>query len=453
MTDDDVAQVGPLADPDARHREHRAWYAYDWANSAFSTSVITVFSGPFLSDIATNVADVNGDVPLLFFEVSANSYFPFAVSLSVIMQAVTLPFIGAAADRSQDKRRLLRGLVTVGSLATVLLFVVTGDRLQLGALCLLVANVAFGGAAVVYDSFLPEIAEPSERDAVSSRGWAAGYAGGGLLLALHLALFVSADALGIDEGLAVRIAMASAGIWWFAFSQITIRGLTWRPPQLTDGTRGGATASIRELGHTLKALRKTPRTLVFLAAFLLYNDGVATVIANAGVYATGELEIDLSTLTAAVLVVQFIAVFGALGLGRIARLIGAKRTILGSLVLWTVVIAFARTIAPGDVRAFFVLSAAIGFVLGGTQALSRSLFSQMIPAGEEAQFFALYQLSDRGTSWLGTFALGVAVNTTGSYRDGFLVLLAFFVLGGLLLLVTDVRRAIAEAGNEVPDRV
>ncbi len=448
-----ATQVGPLADPDARRREHRAWYAYDWANSAFSTSVITVFSGPYLNGIAKNVADVNGDVPLLFFDVAANSYFPFAVSLSVVLQALTLPFIGAAADRAADKRRFLQLLVTVGAVATVLLFLATGDRLQFGALCLLVANVAFGGAAVVYDSFLPEIADPDERDAVSSRGWAAGYAGGGLLLAVHLALFLSAESLGIDENLAARIAMASAGVWWFAFSQITVRGLTRRPPQMDPTLGHGAGASMRELWQTLRALRKTPRTLVFLGAFLLYNDGVATVISAAGIYATDELGIDLSTLTAAILMVQLVAVFGALALGRIAAVIGAKRTILASLVLWTVVIAFGRTIAEGDVQAFFLLSGAIGFVLGGTQALSRSLFSQMIPAGEEAQFFALYQLSDRGTSWLGTFVLAVAVNTTGTYRDGILVLLAFFILGGLLLAATDVRRAIAEAGNEVPARV
>ena len=168
---------------------------------------------------------------------------------------------------------------------------------------------------------------------------------------------------------------------------------------------------------------------------------------------TDELDIELATLTTAILLVQFVAVGGALALGRIAARIGAKRTILASLVLWTVVISAGRTVPAGDVTAFFVLAGAIGFVLGGTQALSRSLFSQMVPVGEEAQFFALYQLSDRGTSWLGTFALAVAVNTTGSYRDGILVLLVFFVTGGLLLAVTDVRRAIREAGNEVPDVV
>lgn len=450
--------LGPLPDPGARRREHRAWYAYDWANSAFSTSVITTFSGPYLNSLAENVADADGRVPLLWFDVVSSSYFAFAVSLSVIGQALALPLVGAAADRSSDKRRLLQLFVLVGASATVLLFVATGDRLQLAALALLVANVAFGSAAVVYDSFLPEIATPDERDGVSSRGWAAGYAGGGLLLLVHLGLFVFADSLGLDEGLVARIAMASAGIWWFAFSQITIRGLVRRPPQVeTAGDRGGvlrgAQLSLRELGTTLRGLLRTPRTLAYLGAFLLYNDGIATVITASGVYATDELDIELLTLTAAILLVQFVAMFGALALGRIAVHLGAKRTILGSLVLWTGVIAYGRVIAAGDVVAFFLLSAAIGFVLGGTQALSRSLFSQMIPTGEEAQFFSLYQLTDRGTSWLGTFVLGVAVNTTGSYRAGIVWLLAFFVLGGLLLAATDVRRAIVEAGNEVPASV
>lgn len=458
MGESSDVQVGPLQDPIARRHEHRRWYAYDWANSAFSTSVITVFSGPYLNGVAQNVADAQGNVSLLGIEVAANSFFPFAVSLSVIAQAITLPIVGAAADRSQDKRRLLQGLVVVGALSTVALFLVTGDRLQLGALCLLVANAAFGAAAVVYDSFLPEIALPDERDGVSSRGWATGYAGGGLLLAAHLVLFLFAEDLGIEEAYAARIAMASAGIWWFVFSQVTIRGLVRRPPLVdTAGEAGGvvagAGASLRELWSTLKQLRHTPRTLVFLAAFLLYNDGVATVITAAGIFATAELDIPLATLTAAILLVQFVALFGALALGKVAERVGAKRTILGSLVLWTAVVASGRHVAAGDVTAFFVLAAAIGFVLGGTQALSRSLFSQMVPTGEEAQFFALYQLSDRGTSWLGTFALGVAVAATGSYRDGILVLLFFFVSGGVLLAFTDVRRAIREAGNEVPEVV
>lgn len=455
MTAPPTTLVGPLEDPAERRREQRAWYAYDWANSAFSTSVITVFSGPYLNSLAENVADASDRVPLLWFDVLSSSYFAFAVSLSVIGQALALPFVGAAADRARDKRRLLQGLVVVGAAATVLLFLATGGRLQLAAVCLLVANVAFGAAAVVYDSFLPEIAPPDERDAVSSRGWATGYAGGGLLLALHLVLFLFAEDIGLSEDLAVRVAMASAGVWWFGFSQVTIRGLRRRPPLVATAGQGegivaGARLSVRELGTTLRGLVRTPRTLAFLGAFLLYNDGIATVIAASGVYATDELDIDLTTLTAAILLVQIIAVFGALGLGRVAARIGAKRTILASLVLWTAVIAYGRVIRAGDVVAFFALSAAIGFVLGGTQALSRSLFSQMVPRGEEAQFFSLYQLTDRGTSWLGTFVLGVAVNTTGSYRAGLVWLLAFFVSGGVLLLVTDVRRAIVEAGNEPP---
>lgn len=459
---DDRAQdgqvVGPLPDGAARRREHRAWYAYDWGNSAFSTSVITTFSGPYLNGLAENLAGPDDRVPLLWFDVLSSSYFAFAVSLSVIGQALALPLVGAAADRARDKRRLLQGLVAVGATATVLLFLATGDRLQFAALCLLVANVAFGSAAVVYDSFLPEIATPDERDGVSSRGWAAGYAGGGLLLAVHLALFVFADDLGMDDGLVARTAMASAGIWWFAFSQVTIRGLRPRPPQVATagpdaGLLRGARLSLVELAGTLRELTGRPRTLLYLGAFLLYNDGIATVITASGVYATDELGIELQTLTTAILLVQFIAVFGALALGRVAASLGAKRTILGSLVLWSAVIGYGRVIAVGDTVAFFVLSAAIGFVLGGTQALSRSLFSHMVPHGEEAQFFSLYQLTDRGTSWLGTFVLGVAVNATGSYRAGLVWLLAFFVLGGLLLAMTDVRRAIEEAGNEVPSAV
>jgi UMF1 family MFS transporter len=194
-------------------------------------------------------------------------------------------------------------------------------------------------------------------------------------------------------------------------------------------------------------------TLRFLVAYLLYNDGVQTVIAAAAVFGSDELGLDEAVLIQAILVVQFVAFIGALLLERIARRIGAKRTVLGALVLWTAVIGIGRSVPAGDPTAFTLLAVAIGSVLGGTQALSRSMFSQLVPAGREGEYFGLYQISERGTAWIGTLSLGLAVQLTGSYRSGILVLLVFFVTGGALLATTDLRRAIAEAGNEVPDRV
>jgi len=447
-----VPPDGPLADPEARRREHRSWYAYDWATSAFNTSVITVFAGPYLTGLARAGSNDDGFVSLLGIPVRDNSWFLFVVSASVLLQVLVLPVVGAIADRSTNKPRMLGRLALAGSVATVALFATTGGAWLAAGLLLLVGNVLFGAAAVVYDSFLPEIATADERDAVSSRGWAFGYAGGGLLLLGHLALFLSAESLGIDDGLAARLALATAGLWWAGFSVITVRGVRARTPLLAEG-EGGIADSFRQLRTTLRELRSTPLTLRFLVGYLLYNDGVQTVIAAAAVFGADELLLEQDVLIGAILAVQFVAFFGALALGRVARFAGAKRTVLGSLVVWSLVVGLGRGVPAEDPLAFLLLSVAIGFVLGGTQALSRSMFSQLVPPDREAEYFAIYQISDRGTSWIGTFTLGLAVQITGTYRSGILVLLAFFVVGGLVLAATPMRRAIEESGNPVPEKV
>ena len=445
-----VTPRGPLAEPAARRREHRAWYAYDVGASAFSTSVVTVFAGPYLTGLARADADAAGMVSLLGIPLAAGSVFLYGVSVSVLVQVLLLPMIGAAADRSSRKPWLLWMFTLLGVAATIGIAGVTGAAWQLAAGLLLVANVAFGAAMVVYGSFLPEIAAPDERDVVSSRGWAMGYLGGGTLLLGHLLLFLFA---GLDDGVAARVAMATAGVWWLVFAVTTVRGVHARPPLRQPVAGEGVGASFRELLVTLRQLRRTPLTLRFLLAYLLYNDGIQTVIAAAAVFGADELGLDEQVLIQSILLVQFVAFGGALLMERIARRVGPKRTVLASLLVWTGIIAVGRTIPAGDPLAFTLLAVGIGTVLGGTQALSRSMFSQLVPSGREAEYFGLYEISERGTSWLGTFALGVAVQATGSYRSGILVLLVFFVSGGVLLALTNMRRAILEAGNPLPDRV
>lgn len=202
---------------------------------------------------------------------------------------------------------------------------------------------------------------------------------------------------------------------------------------------------LRQLAATARGLRSAPMTLPFLAAYLLYNDGVQTVISQSAVYADAELELPQSAVVAAILLVQFVAMIGAFALGLAAGRFGAKRTVLASLVLWTGVLVAAFVLPAGRVVAFSALAAAIGLVLGGTQALSRSLFAQMVPDGREGAYFSLYEVSDKGTSWLGPLAFGLALQVTGSYRVAILSLVVFFVAGFALLAVTDVNRAAAEA--------
>ncbi|MGH3321619.1 MAG: MFS transporter [Streptosporangiaceae bacterium] len=444
-TDEPTEQPG-------RRRERRAWYVYDWANSAFATTVIAVFIGPYLTNVTQAAADPAGFVHPMGLPVRAGAFYPYVVSLSVLLQVVVLPFVGALADRTGRKKQLLAACAYVGAFATMGLYFLAGERYLLGGGLFLVANVALGASLVVYNSFLPEISSPEERDRTSARGWALGYLGGGVLLLANLVLFLRHDAFGLSEGTAVRVSLASAGAWWAVFTVVPMAGLRRRTSAST-AEGGTVAASVRQLGRTLSELRGYPHTLLVLIAFLLYNDGIHTVIALASTYGSEALGLRQTVLIGAILMVQFVAFCGALLLGAVARVAGTKRVLLVSLVVWTVVVGAAYALRRGEAVQFFALAFVIGIVLGGSQALSRSLFSHLIPSGGEGRYFSLYEISDRGTSWFGTFVFGIALQWTGSYRVAIVSLVVFFVVGIALLAAADVRRGIREVGNPVPPTI
>jgi UMF1 family MFS transporter len=228
---------------------------------------------------------------------------------------------------------------------------------------------------------------------------------------------------------------------------IPLRRLLDRPAP-AGATGPTAAGSFRQLARTLRELRRYPQTWRFLLAYLLFNDGIQSVIGLSAQYGDRELELSQTVLISTILLVQFVAFGGALLLGRIAGRIGAKRTVLGSLVVWVAVLCLAFGLQKGSAVQFYVLGVAIGVVLGGTQALTRSLFGQMTPVGKEAEYYSLYEISDKGTSWLGPLAFGLAVQLTDSYRVAIVSLVVFFVLGFLLLTRVDVRSAAAEARGE-----
>jgi UMF1 family MFS transporter len=306
---------------------------------------------------------------------------------------------------------------------------------------------------VIYDSLLCRIAAPDERDRVSSRGWALGYLGGGLLLALNLVLVTLHDQVGLSEGGAVRVSLLSAGLWWAAFTLIPVLGLrdlhgtTAAPVDERAGVVGG---SLRQLLRTFAELRAYPQTLLFLLAYLFYNDGIQTVITSSSLYGAEQLGLGQSQLIITVLLVQFVAFGGALLFGRMARSRGAWRVVRDSLALWLLVVVLAFFVPAGAFLAFLALAVLIGIVLGGTQALSRSLFSQLVPRGREAEFFSLYQAMERGTSWLGTLVFGLVHQLTDSYRWAIIALMVFFLVGGVLLSRVRMREGILAAGNTVP---
>jgi UMF1 family MFS transporter len=424
---------------DYSKREQVGWCMYDFANSAFYTTVITLFLGPYLTALATNAADASGYVHPFGLPIYARSFWSYAVSVSVIFQVIFLPMVGAVADYGRRKKEVLGATAYLGALATMAMFFLQGSDYLLGGLLFLIANVAFGAAEVIYNSFLPEIAAPADRDTVSSKGYAYGYIGGGVLLALNLALFLSAEKIGITEGLAVRISLSSAGAWWALFTIPTLITLHNRGPahRLARG-QSAVVAAVRQLAHTIKEVGRYPQTTVFLIAYLLYNDAIQTVIALSSQFGSDELKIPQAQLTMTILMVQFVAFFGALGFNWVASKTSAKRAVVVSLVIWIAVVIYILWVKT--TVAFFLMAAVVALVLGGSQALSRSLFAQLVPKGKEAEYFSVYEVTDKGTSWICPIVFGLALQFTKSFRLAILSLVVFFVAGLLILLKVNVEQ-------------
>jgi len=435
-------------------REIFGWAMYDWANSAFSTTVGTVFLGPYVASLARSAAEAAGTstVSFLGIPVAPDSFLPYCISFSVGMQVLFLPILGAIADYSHLRKQMMRLFATIGAASTILMFLLTGGLWWLGGILFIIANLAFGAAIVFYNAYLPDIASEEERDRVSSYGWAMGYLGGGILLALNLAFYLFSDRIGVPGDLAVRINLASAGIWWLGFSY-----LTWARLRARRASRSlpvgdtYATIGFKQLRKTLSEVNHFPETLKFLLAYFLYNDGIQTVIAISATFAAapllqGGLELDQQTLTAVILMIQFVAFGGALLWGRLANWIGAKQSIIVSLFIWSGVVIYAYGGLQGDtvVIQFFILGMFIALVMGGSQAISRSLFAQMIPDGKEAEFYSFYEISERGTSWIGPLIFGLANQIFGSLRYGILSLIFFFIAGLIILPFVKVDKAIAD---------
>ncbi len=435
-------------------REIFGWAMYDWANSAFSTTIGTVFLGPYLASLAATAAESYSDgmARFLGIPVAPDSFMPYAVSLSVGLQVLFLPILGAIADYSHRRKQLMRFFAIFGALATIGLFLVTQPLWWLGGVLFVIGNLAFGAAIVFYNAYLPDIASEDQRDRVSSYGWAMGYLGGGLLLLLNLVFYQLHEQLGIPTGLAIRINMASAGVWWLGFAFITwSRLVARRPTRKLPSEESYLKVGLRQLSKTIKEIRNFPETLKFLLAYFLYNDGIQTVITVSATFAAaplirGGVEIDQGTLTMVILMIQFVAFGGALFWGRLAKWVGAKNSVIISLVIWLGVVIFAYGGLRGDSRIlqFWILGALIAIVLGGSQAISRSLFAQMIPKGKEAEYYSFYEISERGTSWIGPLIFGVMNQLFGSLRPAILSLIFFFVMGLILLPFVNMKKAIAD---------
>lgn len=445
--------------PKNDRREIFGWLMYDWANSAFYTTVVSVLAGPYLTSLAQADVGKGGTVLSLgpFGTVTADNLFTSTLGVSIFLQVFLLPVLGSIADYTNLKKRLMAFFCYLGVVASSLLFFISGDSYLFGCLFLMIANISFAAANVFYNAFLIDLTTEDNRDRISSYGFASGYLGGVVMLVANLALIGNAEALGMSQGMAVRVSMLIASIWWGVFAVITF--LMIRNRDAGNGAvrkRDLVKIGFKEVFRTLKELYGLKYTCLFLIGYLFYNDGIQTVILNSSVFLSQELfvsrglETSQTFLLTIFVIAQVSALIGAVIFERISRIIGAKRTILVSLAIWSGIVIYAYGFLDNTTQAM-IMAVFIGLVLGSAQALSRSLYSQMIPKDRESAFFGLYEISEKGTSWLGNLVFAIVIGLTGSYKQAILALIFFFVVGSTILLFTNTTKAIHAAGNLTPE--
>ncbi|HEU4320132.1 MAG TPA: MFS transporter [Acidimicrobiia bacterium] len=419
------------------------WAMYDWANSAYITTFAAIVAAFFTAVIVPDGGH-NG--------FSGQTLWSAVISIGAIVLFLAMPVLGAVADYASAKKIFLRVFAWFGAAMTVALPFIPSGSVVLFLFVVLLTQVGFVAANVFYDGFLPDISTDETIDRVSSRGYALGYVGGGLyvLLALVLILLSGEDSLtGLSEETASRIGIGGAGIWWFGFSVFSLRRLPDETvaEELPEEYRGGSRwVGLARLGfgRTIATARKLvgfKQLMLFVLAFLFYNDAVQTVITVTGAYAEETLGLGTTEIIIVFLIVQFVAFFGALMFGALAGRVGTKGAILSSLVVWVVVAVVAYFLPQGEALPLYGLGVVVGFVLGGVQALSRSLYGSMIPEEASAEFYGFFSVFSKFSAIWGPLVFALVSNATGSGRAAILSVVAFFIIGFILLSLVNVEEA------------
>ncbi len=419
------------------------WAMYDWANSAYITTAGAIVAAFFTSTIVPEDG---------WRGLSGETIWAAVVSIGAFVLFLAMPVLGAVADYVAAKRRFLKVFATAGALFTMAVPFVPDGSVALFMLVFLGSQFGFVAANVFYDGYLPEIASDETIDRVSSKGFAMGYIGGGLYIFLALILILASgdDGItGLSSTGAARVGIFGAGIWWVVFTRYSLAGLpeTGEPEAIPERYRSMrpwrayTLIGYHRTADTAKRLARFPQVLLFVIAFMFYNDGTQTVIAISGAYAEDTLNLTTETIIIAFLITQFVAFGGALFFGRIADRIGAKRAILASLVVWGLVAMSAFFLPEGQAVPFFVLAGVLGFVLGGVQALSRSLYGTMIPEEASAEFYGFFSVFSKFSAIWGPLVFALVSWLTGSGRPAIFSIVVFFIIGGVLLSRVDVAEA------------
>ena len=431
-------------------REIFGWAMYDFANSAFATTILAVIFNQYF---ATVVAGGEKGVQLLGFRLHGASFFTFTVSVSMAISALFSPFLGAVADASGSKKRFLMAFCYSAVLFTGLLYFVHAGNYWTGAIFFIIANIGFAEGNVFYNAFLPEISTAENIGRISGLGWALGYIGGGALLAINLMMLKYPEWLGFPAGyFSVHDCFLSVALWWLIFSLPTFlflrgRGQEFSPPLEGSYFREG----YQRLQHTFHRIKTFKELTKFLVAFLIYNDGIETVIVMASIFGAEVLGMETGEIILFFLMIQGIAFFGSLIFGYLADAIGNKRTVMISLGIWSLIVlwAFRLGILWDPKTEYWILGVLAALVMGGSQAASRSLQGVFTPEANSAEFFAFFGVSGKFSSVFGPLIYGILIAITGSVRSGILSILIFFVIGMLILRTVDEKKGMEEKQNPI----
>lgn len=423
-----------------RRKAWFGWCMYDWANSAFATVILAAVLPVYFT---TLVPKDEAIVSILGWthKMPATALWGYAVSISMLIVALLAPYLGAWADSRRTRKKFLILSCLIGASATAMLALAGPGQYLLAALLFIVANIAFATGNIFYNSFLPALAEKHELDTLSARGFALGYIGGGLALLVTFIIIQQPQWFGLpDITSATRMGFLLTGLWWAGFALPAFRNIRedvfiHEPEPLQHG--------LGSYIKTFSRIRQYPHLLRFLIAFLFYNDGIQTVIAVSAIFASAELGLSQSTVLGCFLMIQFVAMPGALIFGHLSVKFGAKRTVMMSLILFIAVTIYAFRM--NTATEFWLLGFVVALILGGSQAMSRSLFANMVPANRSAEFFGFYAVSGKFAAIFGPMVFAVISDITGSARQSILALSGFFVIGLLILASVDIKKGHEQA--------
>ncbi|MGY0694895.1 MFS transporter [Virgibacillus sp. FSP13] len=411
----------------------RSWMLYDFGNSAFATTIMAAVLPVFYYDVAA----VNLDESL------ATSYWGYSQSIAVLIVAILAPFLGAISDFSAAKKKFLRFFAYMGIIASILLaFVGEGDYL-FASILLIVGTIGFSSANIFYDAFLPEIAEEDEIDKISSNGFAFGYIGGGILLAINILMILKYQWFGLPNvTVASQVSFATVGVWWFIFSLPLFKNIQEEKKTAVKRDRSYIAIGFQRVTSTFREIKQYKQLLIFLVAFWLYNDGISTIIKMATIYGR-DIGIDSNSLIAALLITQFVGIPCTFFFGWVAKKITAKKALLVTLYVYIGIVVLGYFMSSS--LHFYLLAICVGVVQGGAQSLSRSIYGRMVPDNKHAEFFGFYGISSKFAAIFGPFLFALVGQLTGSSRLGIISLVFFFVVGIILLRFVDIDKGVKEA--------